>query len=179
MKTKTLSLALIAFLGFVLAACNLPTTNTNTDPSLKNQAGTLAAQTLTAAAEQMPSETPVPLNTPTKPRPTVTPAPTLSPTPTVKANIPAKPSLQNYNFFCSWNGANTDLSVTIEWTDRATDETGYYIYRNGEQAAKLPANTQAHVDTFAVDQGVAVTYGIEAYNSVGSSEQATFTVTCE
>ena len=179
MKVKTLSLALIVFFGFMLTACNLPTANTNESPSLEDQAGTLAAQTLTAAAEQMPSETPIPLNTPTKPRPTVTPAPTLSPTPTVKANIPEKPSLQNYNFFCSWNGSNTDLSVTIEWTDRATDETGYYIYRNGEQAANLPANTQSYVDKFAVDQGVAVTYGIEAYNNLGKSEQATFTVTCE
>ncbi len=179
MTRKNSTLILLLLVTMTLGACNLPTSS-ESGPSLEEQAGTLAAQTLAAAQAQNPTETRVPMNTPTNiPLPTLTPSPEVSPTATSKLTAPTKPSLQKYDFFCSWNGANNDLSVTIEWTDKANNEEGYYIYRNSQQIADLGANSNTYYDLFAVDGGVSVAYAIEAYNNLGRSEQVNFTITCQ
>ncbi len=105
-------------------------------------------------------------------------APTVSPPPTRTPSPPARPSLKRYEFFCTWNGANNDMRMTITWTDRADNETGYRIYRNGVVIADLPPNTTTYVDVFAVNSGVPVTYGIEAYNDAGGSGRTTFSDAC-
>ena len=179
MKKISLSILIVLLTISILTACNLPTGN-DAGPSLEDQAGTLVAQTLTAAAEeQPPTETRVPANTPTKPRPTVTPAPSLTPTATSQLVAPEKPSLENYNFTCAWNGANLDLNITIQWSDKAISEEGYYVYRNSQQIADLAPNSVNYIDLYAVDGGTPVTYAIEAYNNLGRSEQIVITVKCE
>lgn len=175
---KTLLFTLLLGL-LALSGCTMPDAAANTELTLQAQAGTLVAQTLTAAAEQVPSETPRPANTPTLALPTVTPAPTEELPPTLVPRLPETPSLQKYDFFCSWNGSNTELSITILWNDKATDEEGYKLYRNGEEIADLVANSNSYADLYAVTQGAAVTYGIEAYNQAGASAQIAFSVKCE
>ena len=181
MKKRFLFVSLVILFAFSLVACNMPTKDDGDMPSLEEQAGTLVAQTLTAAAvEEIPTETPVPpLSTPTKPQPTVTPAPTLTPTATVQLSAPKKPSLDNYNFTCAWNGTNLDLNVTMQWVDYAENEQGYYIYRNAQQVADLAPNSGNYIDLYAVENGVSVNYAIEAYNSLGRSEKLTFSVSCQ
>ncbi len=173
----------ISILGaLLLSGCNMPDNAANTELTLQAQAGTLAAQTVTAAAaaqEIVPSETPRPMNTPTQALPTVTPAPSLTPTATAKLSVPEKPSLDTYNFTCAWNGANLDLNITILWVDHADNEQGYYVYRNGEQIADLAPNTARHIDLYAVDGGIDVNYAIESYNNLGRSEQINIAVKCE
>ncbi|RME87824.1 MAG: SH3 domain-containing protein [Anaerolineae bacterium] len=104
--------------------------------------------------------------------------PTVSPPPTRTPSPPARPSLKHYEFVCTWNGVNNDMRMTITWTDRADNEAGYRIYRNGVVIADLAPNTTTYVDVFAVNSGVPVTYGIEAYNVAGGSGQATFSDAC-
>ncbi|MCP4140995.1 MAG: hypothetical protein GY755_12030 [Chloroflexi bacterium] len=164
----------ILLLSLSLSACNMPT-NTPPGLSIEEQAGTLAAQTLEAKQNQRPTETQVPANTPTKALPP-TPASTATtpPTPTEIAGLPADPSLKKWDFSCSWNGANNDLNVTIEWTDKSSNELGFLIIRNGTEIANLTPNTSQYVDTYAVDTGVTVNYAIQAYNNSGVSGQATF-----
>lgn len=166
---------------FAVAACNMPAP-TASAPSLEEQAGTLVAQTLTAAIQStqpQPTETHIPAKTPTPPLPTITAAPTLSPTPTVPASLPNAPGLQKYDFFCTWNGSNNDLNITIHWDDKASDEQGYKIYRNGKEIADLTANSAVYSDVYAVDRAVAVRYAIEAYNQNGASTQLTISAACE
>lgn len=51
----------------------------------------------------------------------------------------------------------TGSSVTLNWRDDCTYETGYVVYRDGgggmEEAAKLPANASAWVDTSLIGEG--------------------------
>ena len=178
MQKKIISLTLFIFSTLILTACNLPS-NTEEGISMEEQAATLAAQTLTAAAEQVPTETKVPLSTPTQAPPTQTPQPEASPTATQNLAAPEAPSLKNYNFTCAWNGTNLDLSITIEWNDKASNENGYYIYRNRQQIADLGPNSAVYVDLYAVDSGTPVNYAIEAYNNLGRSEQIGVTATCQ
>jgi len=180
---RILQICISIILLAILVSCNLP--KPVPELSIEEQAGTLAAQTVEAANTPRPTKTRVPANTPTFSPPTLTltptlsPTPTISPTPTEKPTLPAKPSLQNYDFFCAWNGVNTDLSITIKWSDKANNESGYRIYRNGSQLIELSENTTTYDDTLAVNSGETTTYGIEAYNAAGGSSQATLSATCD
>jgi|GEM_PF-1266778 hypothetical protein len=170
---------IILLFSLSLSACNMP----STPPpglSIEEQAGTLAAQTIEAAITQRPTETQVPANTPTKALPpTAAVTATTSPTPTENPGLPAEPSLKKYDFFCSWNGANNDLAITIEWTDKSSNELGFIILRNGTEIANLIPNTSQYTDTYAVDTSVAVNYAIQAYNNSGASGQVTLSAACQ
>lgn len=182
MKKRALPIFIVLLL--ILTACNLPSQNNNAALSLEDQAGTLSAQTL-AAVTRLPTETRIPANTPTPPLPTTTPVlnisptPTTSQTPTPAPKLPSAPTLQKYNFFCTWNGVNNDLSININWDDKAVDEQGYKIYRNGAEIVSLSPNTSTYTDIYAVDTGINVNYAIEAYNQIGTSSQITFSVVCQ
>jgi uncharacterized protein YraI len=41
---------------------------------------------------------------------------------------------------------------TLNWQDRATNETGYRLFRNGELLIELPANSTSYTDTFALTE---------------------------
>ena len=179
---KKLNLFRIWSLALVLglSACNLPIAPTPEGLSLEEQAGTLVAQTLEASQSPRAPETQIPANTPTKlPLPTIAATQTESPTPTESPNLPNAPSLQKYDFFCSWNGSNNDLSIAIKWTDKANDELGFIIYRNGQEIANLLPNSSEYTDIFAVATGQPANYAIVAYNNSGESKQAIFSATCE
>lgn len=104
---------------------------------------------------------------------------TMTPPPTETPSPPTAPTLQEYNYTCEWNGTNTIMTMTITWSDWANNESGYRIYRDEVQIADLGTNTTTYTDSVAVDSTQTVTYGIEAYNSTGSSGQATFSASCQ
>lgn len=180
---RKLQICISILLFAILASCNLP--KPVAELSIEEQAGTLAAQTVAAVNTQRPTKTRVPAASPTMPPPSITltpsisPTPTTSPTPTEKSSLPAKPGLQNYDFFCAWNGVNTDLTITIKWSDKANNESGYRIYRNGTVLIELSENTTTYSDALEVNSGETVSYGIEAYNTTGGSPQATLSATCD
>jgi len=165
-------------LVLILSACNLPTTSTP-ELSIEAQAGTLAAQTIAASITQRSSKTPEPQNTPTKSPPTLTPTPIESLTPTITPHPLIAPSLQKYDFFCSWNGSGTQMEIKIKWTDHADNELGYRIYRGGTVLAELGANSTEYTDIFSVVQGQAIYYAVEAFNENGASKQFALSAACE
>ena len=168
-----------------LSACNLPTSSEPDSLSEEGQVATLVAQTVTAAKMQIPTQTRHPSNTPSKNRPTKTstpaesPTPSESPTPTETAHPLGTPSLKTYDFICSWIGSNTEMEMIIEWIDKADNELGYRIYRNGEMIVELGANTTKYTDLFSAGQGQPANYAIEAYNDGGASGKITFSETCD
>lgn len=172
-------------LGFVLvlglSACNLPTDSASDELLLEAQAGTLAAQTVSAAQTQMPTQTRVPANTPTMARPTKTSAPPTASATSTKAPRPLNPpSLKKYDFFCSWNGTNTELEITIHWTDQSDNEIGFVVLRDGAEIANLLPNTSQYTDLVAVTMGQQVNYAVAAYNNEsGKTKAFTVSATCE
>ena len=184
MKLKNWIVGFVLVLG--LGACNFPTDSASDELPPEAQAGTLAAQTVYAVQTQMPTQTRIPANTPTMARPTKTSAPAKSPTPTesptsTEAPRPLNPpGLKKYDFFCTWNGTNTELEITIRWTDRSDNEMGFIVLRDGVEIANLLPNTVQFTDIFAVNTGQQVNYAVAAYNNE-SGKTAAFTVsaTCE
>lgn len=76
-------------------------------------------------------------------------------------------SLQVSNYQCTANG----VQVALSWDDRADNEDGYRVYRNGSLLATLGANATSYQDTPPF--GGPYSYGVEAYNASGASSRPT------
>jgi len=100
----------------------------------------------------------------------VTAPPTITPAP------PDAPSIQKWDFYCST--ATGEMEVTILWTDRASDETGYRVIRDEKAIAEIPANSEKYNETILLGTGESVTYYIEVYNAAGSVRSTPIKLTC-
>ncbi len=61
--------------------------------------------------------------------------------------------------------------VTLEWEDRADNEKGYRVYRDGALIATLGPNAESYTDT--PPYGGPYTYGVETFNEDGASSRPT------
>jgi hypothetical protein len=86
--------------------------------------------------------------------------------------VPVRPGFVRYAFECSFGSGGTQVKVDLSWPDKADNEKGYYIYRDGSQIADLPANSTTYSDTTNAPSGHTFVYGVAAYNDVGTSDQA-------
>jgi uncharacterized protein YraI len=102
--------------------------------------------------------------------------PTVAAPATPQGGVPAEPTFtQNgWSYFC----ANDQAEITLNWNDKAVNETGYRVIRNGERAAELPANSSTYSETISLLSGQSVSYQIQAYNAAGQSTSRTATMTC-
>jgi uncharacterized protein YraI len=101
--------------------------------------------------------------------PTVNPPATASPSP------PEVPSISNWEYECGFG----NVTVTLEWSDRADDESGYRIYRNGESIAELPPNSSSFTEVVESDPGESFTYLIEVFNNAGGSQSSPINFSCQ
>ena len=87
---------------------------------------------------------------------------------------PQAPSIVEWRFDCS-SGL---LMFTVSWIDRAVDESGYRVFRNGEAVAELPANSSSYVDTFDFTAGENVDYYLQVYSPFGSANSSVMRMVC-
>jgi len=98
----------------------------------------------------------------------------VTPPPTATKKPLQAPSIQNWNFFCSAG----QMTITIDWTDRAVDETGYRVFRNGELVAELPANSTTYTDLITLNTGDSAEYYIQVYNATSTANSSLMKVAC-
>jgi hypothetical protein len=98
----------------------------------------------------------------------------VTPPPTGTNPPPQVPGIERYEFFCSQG----KIEITIIWVDRANNEAGYRVIRNGELAADLPADSTTYTDSFDLSGGQSASYRIEVFNASGSESSSTINVTC-
>lgn len=98
----------------------------------------------------------------------------VTPPPTATRAPPQAPSIQNWEFICNLG----QVTVTIQWTDRAVDEIGYRVIRNDEVVAQLPADSESYAETIPYEPGDKFVYFIEVYNSTGSVRSTPIQFTC-
>ena len=103
--------------------------------------------------------------------------PTVTAPPTPEGDIPEAPtfSKNGWTFSCYGPGS---ADISLAWNDKANNETGYRVLRNGELAAELPANSTTFAETIALNSGQSVGYQVQAYNLIGASSSATANITC-
>ena len=104
--------------------------------------------------------------------------PTVTAPPTPDGGAPEAPTFLKENgwaFSCYGPG---QADITLSWNDKAVNETGYRILRNGEVIAELPADSTFFSETIALVSGQSVAYQIRAYNLIGKADSAVATITC-
>lgn len=105
--------------------------------------------------------------------------PTVNPPPTTTASPPTAPSIANWEYLCGYSGSGPNVTVTIEWADRADDESGYRIYRNGESVAELPPNSNSYTEVVDVTSGENLTYLVEVVSSAGATRSSPINFSCQ
>ena len=105
--------------------------------------------------------------------PTVNPPATLTPSP------PTAPSISNWDYVCGYSASGPNVTVTLEWTDRADGESGYRIYRNGKSVAELPPNSGSFTEVVDVVSGENLTYLIEVVSSAGVTRSSSISFSCQ
>lgn len=98
----------------------------------------------------------------------------VTPPPTATKAPPVAPSIQKWDFFCSAG----QMTVTILWTDRADNESGYRVIRDDAVVAELPADSAKYTETIMLEAGESVTYFIEAFSPFGSGRSTPIRLSC-
>ena len=108
--------------------------------------------------------------------------------PTPTPYPPAAPKSFNVNISCTLqlNPIPVNLvEISMNWSDEASNETGYKIYRDDTLIATLDANATNASDNTTLpavwiigDPVPSITYGVEAFNSAGVSDRKEKTVVC-
>lgn len=103
--------------------------------------------------------------------------PTVTAPPTPEGGVPESATFpkNGWTYFCYANG-QTD--ITLNWSDNATNESGYRVIRNGDIIAELPANSTYFAETIALFSGQSVGYQIQAYNLSGDTNSPVASMTC-
>lgn len=98
----------------------------------------------------------------------------VTPPPTATKAPPPAPSIQEWTFNCSAG----QVTVNINWTDRASDEIGYRVIREGQAVAQLPADSNSYSESVSYTAGDKFSYFIEVYNAAGSTRSKEISFTC-
>ena len=69
--------------------------------------------------------------------------PSVTPPATVTSAPPQAPSIVEWKFSC----AGGTMTFIVSWEDKANNETGYRVFRDGEVVAELPAKSSSYTDT--------------------------------
>ena len=105
--------------------------------------------------------------------------PSVTPPATAAPQVVKQPTHLIYNYGCSFNGVNSDVSVTLTWTDKADNELGYRVYRDDVQIIELPPNSTTYSDNLTTDSSQVISYGVAAYNAVGESNRPKISFSCQ
>lgn len=100
--------------------------------------------------------------------------PSVTPPPTATSAPPRGPGIDKWEFSCS-GGA---LTFTVNWVDNANNETGYRIFRNGEQIVELPADTTTYTDVFTVSANQRVEYFVQVHSPFGTANSSVMPMRC-
>jgi SH3 domain protein len=98
----------------------------------------------------------------------------VTPPPTATSAPPRGPGIVKWEFFCSGG----TLTFNVTWADNAKDETGYRVFRNGEQAAELPADSTSYTDNVAVSGDQSMEYYIQVYSPTGTANSSVMRMKC-
>jgi hypothetical protein len=103
----------------------------------------------------------------------------VTPPPPATADLPAPPSISNWEYFCSLGSSGPNITFNLTWSDRAVDETGYRIYRNNELVTELPPNSGSFSEVVDIERNEKLTYRLEVFNSTGASSASPISFSCQ
>jgi len=70
------------------------------------------------------------------------------------------------------------MTFTMTWTDKATNETGYRVFRDGKQVSELPANSTSFTESIPLQSGESVAYYLQVYGPSGTANSSVMKLMC-
>jgi hypothetical protein len=101
--------------------------------------------------------------------------PSMTPPAPPTQSPPGSPSNLRYTYFCTLAG---EVTTDLTWSDRADNEQGYRVFRNGTLIATLPANATSYSETISININETLNYSVASFNQSGSSPQSTVAFSC-
>lgn len=105
--------------------------------------------------------------------------PTVTAPPAPTSNPPAAPGWSKYNYDCVFASGGSTVTMNLIWSDRAYNEAGYKVYRDGQVVASLAADSTSYIDVSFVASGQTISYYVEAYSNAGQTKSSTITASCQ
>jgi hypothetical protein len=116
--------------------------------------------------------------------------PDVAPLPTPTPSEPAAPRNFHATSSCTASGQIfvSNIHVSLTWTDVATNEDGYHIFRGNDLLVTLGANSTSFEDDTTLFHLIlligtpkpppTITYGVEAFNGAGHSARKEVSIGC-
>lgn len=106
-----------------------------------------------------------------------TTVPTVTAPPTLEGGKPEAATFPNngWTYFCYAPG---QADITLSWNDKADNESGYRVLRDGVIIAELAVNSTNFSETINLISGQSVAYQIRAYNLIGETDSTLVNITC-
>lgn len=101
--------------------------------------------------------------------------PTVTQPSTPPAGALKAPGLARYDYVCNGQG---QIELSLRWTDKSSNESGYRIYINGKVFVELPADSSQYSLVFDRGGAANATFNIEAFNPVGNASTSVVTISC-
>ena len=98
----------------------------------------------------------------------------VTPPPTSTTAPPQAPSVKEWNFSCNLG----TMTFTVDWTDKASNETGYRVYRDGDLLVELPPNSNTYTDSITLLAGESTEYYVQVYSPSGSANSPIMKMSC-
>lgn len=99
--------------------------------------------------------------------------------PTSAAGPLQPPTGLKYLYDCVYNGIPGNIQVTLQWSDRSNNETGFRVYRDGTVVVDLAANSTTYTDYFTGSTTVTYTYRVSAFNAAGETLGGSISFACQ
>jgi hypothetical protein len=110
----------------------------------------------------------------------VTLLPDITPSaPTSSAGALQAPTGLRYAYSCAFNGVNSDITVSLRWTDNSNSETGFHVYRDNTLVMELAANSNTYTETFAGSASQIYSYRISAISATGEALGNPISFSCQ
>lgn len=105
------------------------------------------------------------------------PTVTAPPTSDTFSSAPEAPTFPKnaWTYYCYGTGK---ADITLSWNDKASNETGYRVLRNGEMIKELPPNSTYFEETINLSSGQSVSYQIQSYNPAGQANSSAASMAC-
>ena len=100
--------------------------------------------------------------------------PSVTPPATVTSAPPQAPSIVEWKFSCTGG----TMTFIVSWEDKANNETGYRIFREGEAVSELPSNFNSYTDTMTPTGSENVDYYLQVYSPFGSANSSIMRMNC-
>ncbi len=92
---------------------------------------------------------------------------------------PPAPTWSKWEYNCAFAAGGNTITMSLRWTDHATGETGYKVYRGEEVIATLAPDSDNYTDVTFLESGKSFDYYVEVFSEAGIATTSKINASCQ